>query len=71
MAVGPVDMEPTGFVPDGYGYELKNSPVDHVGSGTRNTSGRVQVKYFTRGYPVDIRDIISIQLFIWVVFTEK
>jgi hypothetical protein len=48
---------PAGFVPTGYGYEYKNSPVGPIGSDTRNTSGRVWIKYFTHGYPVDTQNI--------------
>jgi hypothetical protein len=33
--------------------------VDPIGSGTRNTSGRVQIVYFTHGYPLDTRKINS------------
>jgi hypothetical protein len=47
------------FVPDGYRYGLKNSPVDPVGSGTRNTSDKVRIVYFIYGYPLDTRDINS------------
>jgi hypothetical protein len=43
---------PTGFVPGGHGYELENSPVDPIGSSTRNTSGRVRIVYFIHGYPL-------------------
>jgi hypothetical protein len=51
----------------GYGYPWVSYPVDMdtgrkthpwVLSGRiRNTSGRVWVKYFTHGYPVDTRNI--------------
>jgi hypothetical protein len=44
---------PTGFIPDGHGYGLENSPVDHVGS------GRVRIVYFTHGYPLNTQNINS------------
>jgi hypothetical protein len=50
---------PTGFVPGGHGHGLENSPMDPIGSGTRNTSGRVRIVYFTHGYPLDTRNINS------------
>jgi hypothetical protein len=52
----------------GYGYPRVSYPMDMdtdtkiysrglIGSDTRHISGRVWILYFTRGYPVDIRDI--------------
>jgi hypothetical protein len=35
-----------GFVPGGHGYGFEISPVDPIGSGTRNTSGKDSIFYF-------------------------
>jgi hypothetical protein len=59
MAIGPVGMDTMGFVPGGHGYGFEISPMDPIGSGTRNTSGKVRIVYFTHGYPMDTRNINS------------
>jgi hypothetical protein len=55
-----------GFVPGGYGYGFEILPVDTIGSGTRNTSSRVRIVYFTHGYPLDTRI-----MFLWPMKQRK
>jgi hypothetical protein len=59
MAIGPVSMDTHGFRTRWTWIQVGNSPVDPIGSGTRNTSGRVRIVYFTHGYPLDTRKINS------------
>jgi hypothetical protein len=48
-----------GFVAGGHGYGFEISHVDPIGSGTRNTSGRVRIVYFTSCH--------CVVAYIWVV----
>jgi hypothetical protein len=57
MTVGPVGMDTRGFHTRWIWIQVEKLTRGSYRSDTLNISGRVWVKYFTRGYPVDIRDI--------------